>query len=157
MRLPLALLLLAPLAASGQEAAPGTGRVAGVVTDAETGEPLVGAHVWIPALRIGGVADLDGHYDIEEVPPGEHTLEVRFVGYETTTAAAIVRPETTTTASVRVCPDDTASDCVIACAMPRPFGTGIYAARVVHHTWTFDCCSSATPPIHPAYVRLEDR
>lgn len=149
----------APTVVRGETAppAPATGRVAGTVTEGQTGEPLPGATVLLVGTPRGAATDLDGRYVVAGVPPGEHELRVTFVGYEPTVVKAIVRPGVTTTASMSLPVDDAEPGCIIVCGMPQPFGTGIYAARVVHYTWPFDCCSTERPPIHPAYVRLEDR
>jgi hypothetical protein len=55
--------------------------VAGIVIDAQTKEPIIGAYVIIPNLNIGGVTDIDGRYTIRNVPVGTHTIQVRYVGY----------------------------------------------------------------------------
>ena len=48
-----------------------TGKIAGVVTDASTGEPLPGVNVMIQGTEWGAATSLDGHYFIINVPPGE--------------------------------------------------------------------------------------
>lgn len=48
--------------------------ISGVVTDAETGLPLVGAGVVIPELGIGSISDRQGRFVIEDVPTGTHTV-----------------------------------------------------------------------------------
>ena len=67
-----------------------TGTVAGVVTDAETGMPVVGAGVVIPALGIGAVTDREGRYAIEAVPPGEHAVRAGAYTYHMTSYAVTV-------------------------------------------------------------------
>ena len=54
--------------------------VAGKVVD-ETGEPLMGASVFVKGTNNGTVTDLDGQYSLS-VPAGS-VLEVSFMGYET--------------------------------------------------------------------------
>lgn len=55
----------------------------GTVTDAISGEPLVGATVKIPELPgTGATADIDGHYSITLQKPGRYTIETSYVGYE---------------------------------------------------------------------------
>ncbi len=58
-----------------------TGKIAGVVKDSETGEPLVGANVVIEGTTMGASTDVDGYYTILNVPPGTYTLHVIYVGY----------------------------------------------------------------------------
>jgi hemoglobin/transferrin/lactoferrin receptor protein len=58
------------------------GTVAGTVTDAQ-GQPLPGVQVVDPALQRGTTTDAAGQYRIDDLPLGDHTLEFRFVGYQT--------------------------------------------------------------------------
>ena len=58
------------------------GTVMGTVTDAETGEPIPGVNVVLPAFNLGSATNLDGQYTIEQVPEGEQALEARFIGYQ---------------------------------------------------------------------------
>ncbi len=57
-------------------------RVSGVVTDAETGEPLIGVNITVQDLQLGAISDLDGRYEIE-VPQEQKdaVLVFSFVGY----------------------------------------------------------------------------
>ncbi len=54
----------------------------GVVRDAISGEPLVGATVRVVETQEGGVADLDGNYRIELRQGGRYTIEASYVGYD---------------------------------------------------------------------------
>ena len=54
--------------------------VSGVVTDAETGEPLIGVNVTLVGTTTGTITANDGSYSIN-VPSGE-TLQFSYVGYE---------------------------------------------------------------------------
>lgn len=56
--------------------------VTGTVTDAETGAPLPGAHVFIAVSMNGAVTNSDGRYELTRVPLGTHRLYVSMVGYE---------------------------------------------------------------------------
>lgn len=75
--LALALLLLPlPLAAQA-----GAGRIVGRVVDAENGRPLPGAQVAVQGTGVGSLAGVDGRYVIVNVPAGERTLVVSYLGY----------------------------------------------------------------------------
>ena len=93
----LALLIASAVPAAAQSSAiPAgvpAGTVAGVVTDAETGEPVVGAGVVIPALGIGAVSDREGRFVIDDVPPGEHAVRAGAYTYHMTDYAVTVPPE----------------------------------------------------------------
>jgi len=59
-----------------------TGKVAGLVTDEETGEPLIGANVRIVDSNLGTATDTDGSYYIINIEPGIYDLQVQYIGYE---------------------------------------------------------------------------
>lgn len=56
--------------------------VSGSVTDAATGESLVGVSIFDPATNAGTTTDVDGEYTVE-LPAGTATLRFSFVGYVT--------------------------------------------------------------------------
>ncbi len=66
------------------------GTIKGTVTDASTLEPLIGAQVILPALTTGAVTDFDGMYEITAVPAGNYTVEIRYIGYRTSTESITV-------------------------------------------------------------------
>ena len=57
--------------------------ISGTVTDAGSGETLVGATIYIPEISKGTVATSDGSYHLEHLPSGMLTLEFSFIGYST--------------------------------------------------------------------------
>jgi len=84
MRLLLLSVLLAA-SASAQDAPaqpdPEAGRIAGVVTWDETGEPLIGANVFLVGTTRGAATDIDGRFVIEDVPVGMYVARVSYVGF----------------------------------------------------------------------------
>ena len=62
-------LILVVAALVGSSFAGVTGKIAGVVTDSRTGEPLPGVNVIINATLMGASTDQDGFYAILNVPP----------------------------------------------------------------------------------------
>ncbi len=72
------LLVLAVLALSNFAYAQRT--VTGTVTDAQTGETLIGANVLVVGTSSGTITDFDGNYSIN-VPAGSTTLEFSYTGY----------------------------------------------------------------------------
>jgi TonB-dependent SusC/RagA subfamily outer membrane receptor len=71
------LLLVSSFAVAFQT----TGEVRGVVTDSEKGTPLIGANVSLVGTQLGAATNLDGMYSIKNVPPGQYSVLVRYVGY----------------------------------------------------------------------------
>jgi len=74
------LILTLPFATVQAQSNRGT--VTGTVTDTD-GDPLPGVQVIDPALQRGTTTDAEGQYRIDKLPLGNHTLEFRFVGYQT--------------------------------------------------------------------------
>lgn len=58
-----------------------TAVIHGKLTDADTGEPLIGATVYFNELEKGAASDLDGRYNIV-VKPGRYTVEYKCMGME---------------------------------------------------------------------------
>lgn len=54
----------------------------GRVMDSETGEPFLGATVYLSDLKVGTTTHNDGAYEIKNVPAGKHLVEVSFLGYK---------------------------------------------------------------------------
>jgi outer membrane receptor protein involved in Fe transport len=59
-----------------------SGKIAGYVTDANTGLPLSGANVLIEGSSLGAATDREGYYMILNVYPGFYTLRVTMMGYK---------------------------------------------------------------------------
>ena len=55
--------------------------VAGIVTDASDGSPLIGANVLVKGTTVGAITDLDGRFTIN-VPEGKKVLTVPSIGYK---------------------------------------------------------------------------
>ncbi|MFQ6104214.1 MAG: TonB-dependent receptor domain-containing protein [Candidatus Glassbacteria bacterium] len=62
-----------------------TGKVEGVVTDADTGEPLVGAQVIIEGTLLGNITNDEGYYFILNVPVGLQAVKAQIIGYQSVT------------------------------------------------------------------------
>lgn len=67
-----------------------TGKISGVITDVETGDPLIGANVSIEESTLGAATDENGHYFILRVPPGGYTLRVDMMGYATSKKTDVI-------------------------------------------------------------------
>ncbi len=74
-------LFISVLLSSTLFAQVGTGKLAGRVVDAETGEPLIGANVVILNTSLGAACDIDGNYFILNITPGTYDVQISFVGY----------------------------------------------------------------------------
>jgi hypothetical protein len=66
-----------------------TGKIVGVVVDAETGEPLPGANILIKGTAIGAATDLDGYFIILNVSPDIYDIQASMMGYESVTKTGV--------------------------------------------------------------------
>ncbi|MCB9367212.1 MAG: TonB-dependent receptor [Calditrichaeota bacterium] len=75
-----------------------TGKIAGRVTDAESGDPIIGAAVQVEGTSLGAAADLNGDFFILNVSPGDVTVRVTAIGYapKTVEGLRVITDQTTT-------------------------------------------------------------
>jgi hypothetical protein len=62
---------------------PGNVILDGYARDAKTGEPVVGASIYLEKLKLGTVTDQYGYYSIS-LPRGQHTISIQSVGIKDT-------------------------------------------------------------------------
>jgi len=79
------LAVILPVLAWGQT----TGKISGVVKDAKTGDPLIGANVIVTDSQLGAATGADGSFVILNVPAGDHTLQVNYMGYKQVTLTGV--------------------------------------------------------------------
>jgi len=91
------MLLLVSVAFSGT-----TGKLAGRVTDSQTGEPIIGANVTLTSTRMGGSSDIDGYYHIIDIPPGTYEVAISCIGYRGATSRASIKVDLTTTLNISI-------------------------------------------------------
>ena len=110
------VLLLISTTTSAQE----MGKLQGVIVDAETGEPLIGANVVvkdasdIPAY--GTATDLDGRFSLA-LPPGTHNVEVSYVSYATKTITGVeITAKTNTDLNISLPPETMQADEIVVTA-----------------------------------------
>lgn len=89
----LSLMLLLPLFIYAGT----TGKLAGTIKNAQTGEPLVGANVIIEGTNFGAATNVNGEYVILNISPGRYDVKFSFIGYETVVvqSVAIIVDQTT--------------------------------------------------------------
>ncbi len=66
--------------------------ITGKVIAEDSQSPLPGANVSIKGTTLGAATDLEGMYKIANVPSGDYTLKVSFIGYESKTVKISVTP-----------------------------------------------------------------
>jgi hypothetical protein len=78
------LLLLPSLALAGT-----AGKLRGIVTDLNTGEPLIGANVLVVGTSFGAATDVNGEYLISNLEAGVYEVRASYIGYQTITVSNI--------------------------------------------------------------------
>src|SRR3990172_8908702 len=59
-----------------------TGAISGLVVDVETGDALPGANITVQGTNFGSSTDMQGNYEIRNVPAGSYTLLASYIGYK---------------------------------------------------------------------------
>ncbi len=92
--LPLAMVLLVTvglLTPRSSTASPIQGAIYGTITDAATGETLIGASVRIAGTSTGSATDHQGNFRIPRIPEGDHELLISYIGYREQRVPVTVR------------------------------------------------------------------
>jgi len=66
--------------------------IEGNVSDANSGNPLTGAHITLSGGNFGAVSDYKGYFLIKDVPQGEYEVLATYIGYESYTQKLNVGP-----------------------------------------------------------------
>ncbi|RMG66528.1 MAG: hypothetical protein D6715_06675 [Calditrichaeota bacterium] len=99
-----------------------TGKIAGIVLDKNTGEPLPGVNVVIQGTQLGASTDEDGSFVILNVPAGTYTLVFSYIGYQEVELENIrVVPDLTKRVEVRMEPTTIEFGEAIVVTAERPF------------------------------------
>jgi iron complex outermembrane receptor protein len=90
-------LCLAPTAARAQQG----GTLSGTITSTD-GMPLEGANVVLLGTQKGAAADAEGTYRISNIPPGEYTVRITFVGFKSQERTVRIDAGSTRTLTLRL-------------------------------------------------------
>jgi len=90
-----------------------TGTVVGRVTDARSGVPITTAQVTIIGTSLGAVVDAEGRFRISNVPPGQHEVRARSIGYSPAASTFIVEPDGSTIVSLTMNESATSLEAVL--------------------------------------------
>ena len=97
------------------------GKIVGKITDAQTKEELPFVNVVIEGTTMGAASDINGFYQIINVPPGVYSLRVSAIGYQTITVQNIrVATGLTTTQDFKLTSISIALDKEIVVKAERP-------------------------------------
>lgn len=74
-----------------------TGTVRGQIFDLETEETIPGANVVVEGTSIGTASDVNGEYEISNVPIGNQTIVATFIGYQKNSKEVVIEENETVT------------------------------------------------------------
>lgn len=96
------LLLVAAglMSCSEEEPTSMLGRVYGIVSDQETGEPIRGVSVTLSPSNLTTVTGSDGHYEFIDVEPGQYKIHCQASGYLSNSKSVVVTAGASSTADV---------------------------------------------------------
>lgn len=104
--------------------------IEGQIIDAEMGEALPGTTVLIEELGQGTTTNTNGFFRFEDIPPGEYTIVVSFVGYQEQTQEVSVGVGEELTVSIDMLPARLGLDEIVVTGQPgrargREIGTSV--------------------------------
>jgi TonB-linked SusC/RagA family outer membrane protein len=130
----MALLVAAPALHAQQ-----TGTIAGRVTDAQTGQPIPAAQVFISDLNIGVLSQQNGSYLLQSIPAGPRTVTVQRIGYTQATQNVTVAGGQTAVLDFRITEQALALDEIVVTGTAggsarRALGNSVEVASVAQLT-----------------------
>ncbi|MBN2730750.1 MAG: TonB-dependent receptor [Bacteroidales bacterium] len=69
-----------------------TGTIRGFVYEQGSGEPVIFTNVYLKGTSIGASTDVNGYFSITQVPPGNYTLTITYLGFDTISEALSIKP-----------------------------------------------------------------
>lgn len=86
-----------------------TGTISGVIID-DNGLYVLGANVYLEAIKKGTISDFDGRFTMLNIPEGSHELTIAYMGYQTVKKTVQVTVKSNTVVKVIIQPDNTVLD-----------------------------------------------
>ena len=83
----------------------GQGVMRGVITDSVSNSALVGANIYFMGTSIGASTNLEGEYVIKNIPEGNYTVKVSYIGYVSKETEVTIQPNKSTLLDVTLVPD----------------------------------------------------
>lgn len=102
-------------------------RISGYIKDAQSGESLIGANIWQPALKKGASANTYGFYSLS-LPYDTATIQVSYVGYEPQNIFISIQKDTTINFSLSL--SDEMSEVVVKGSRPTLELTKMSAMKI---------------------------
>lgn len=99
--------------------------IAGVVQDSATGGTIANADIRIPALNRQTTTDGQGRFEIRNIPPGQHVVQVRAIGYRARGESVETSGLGTTRVVIELTSEAVRLDSVVVTERPSTRGVGM--------------------------------
>lgn len=99
--------------------AQGLGSFKGRIVDSQTGDPLIGANVIIQNTSLGAAADLEGKFQIRNIPAGPRTIKISYIGYVSVTRQVTINENETTEQEFKLVAQAITGETVVITAQAR--------------------------------------
>jgi TonB-linked SusC/RagA family outer membrane protein len=126
------------------------GTVKGMITDAQTGEAMVGANVFLEKTSYGAASDNKGVYTIQNVLQGSYTLVVSYIGYEQFRQPVSVQGDKTTILDIKL----KSSAVTLSGVVVTAIGTRVEREKMGTSVSSVNAASLATVGVHDVVTSL---
>lgn len=79
-----------------------SGQLRGTTIESETGDPLIGANIWLDGTSLGAASDIDGKFNIVNIPPGEYKMIASYLGYKNYEETIQIKAGSTTEIDIKL-------------------------------------------------------
>jgi outer membrane receptor protein involved in Fe transport len=116
-----------------------TGKLTGVVTDAQSGQPLEGAQVLLQGTGLSALTSANGRFFLVNIPPSTYVISVRRIGYQSVEVRnVLIQIDVTRTQDVTLTPTTVVTETITVVEPVTPLiqpgmtgsGTNIQAAEI---------------------------
>lgn len=81
------------------------GTLKGIISDSLTKKPLIGANVFLVGTAIGAATNIEGEFSIKNIPEGNYSFKVSYIGYKSKQIEVNVKNLVTVTLEIQLMPD----------------------------------------------------
>ena len=96
-----------------------SGNLHGIVTDAQEGDKLPGANILVEGTSLGAATNVDGEYTIANIPVGQYTIRVSYIGYQSQTLEVNIQNGRTLEKNFELSPEVIEGEVVTVTAQAR--------------------------------------
>lgn len=89
------------------------GAITGTVTNAETGDPMPGASIYLKDTNRGDATDAEGKYRLDDIESGNYVLTASFIGYERQSKTVTILDDKTANINFELKPKTGVLDAVV--------------------------------------------